>query len=46
MASSVEAKRIRLSELYGPLWKDKVRRMTDAQVIAVYFKMLSEGKLK
>ena len=38
--------RDKLSRLYGPSWGEKVRRMSDKQVVAVYTKHLAQGKIK
>ena len=43
---TVDQMRIRLTKAYpGPKWKDKVRDMSDNQVIAVYYKFEKSGKL-
>jgi len=45
---SVEQMRHVLSQQYGgaPKWVNKVKNMSDNQVIAVYFRMLSAGQIK
>lgn len=30
----------------GPRWKDKVKKMTDEQIIALYFSLIKQGKIK
>lgn len=45
---SVEQMRHVLKQQYGgaPKWVNKVKNMSDKQVIAVYFRMLSAGQIK
>lgn len=45
---SVEQMRDVLSQQYGgaPKWVNKVKNMSDRQVMAVYFRMLSAGQIK
>lgn len=35
-----------LSRLYGPSWAEKVRKMPDSQVVAVYQRHISLGSFK
>lgn len=36
-----------ISKAYdGKKWKDRVRKMTDEQVTAIYYKMTSSGQIK
>ena len=35
-----------LMGLYGDSWKAKVKKMSEAQVIALYLKFKREGKIK
>lgn len=43
-----EAKRMAIIQAYSGsrAWKDKVNRMSDAQVVAVYLRLQSQGKIK
>lgn len=43
---TVETMRQNLMTLYGEQWRNKVRKMSDAQVIAVHKSMQARGKLK
>lgn len=45
---SVEQMRHVLSQQYGgaPKWVNKVKNMSDKQVMAIYFRMLSAGQIK
>lgn len=45
---TVEQMRHVLKQQYGgaPKWVNKVNNMSDKQVIAVYFRMLSAGQIK
>lgn len=44
---NVEAMRAALKDLYrGVGWVKKVNRMPDAQVIAIYFRKYTEGKIR
>lgn len=38
--------RDKLSRLYGPSWGEKVRKMSDKQVYAVYMNKLSKGEIR
>lgn len=39
--------RERVSQVYsGPGWKRQVEKMSDGQVIVLYYKFLKEGKIK
>lgn len=38
--------RDKLSRLYGPSWGEKVRKMSDKQVHAIYMKELSKGAFR
>lgn len=41
-----DAKREQLKKLYpGQGWKDKVNKMSDAQVQAIYLRLKSQGKI-
>ena len=44
--SADEARYIIARQYPGQKWRDKVKRMSDKQCLAIYFRMLSEGKLK
>lgn len=46
MASlTVEGMRDLIEDVYeGPSWKEKVRRMADRQVMAIYFSFCEKGK--
>lgn len=44
--NDIQLKRTVLRDLYGPSWKDKVDKMSDAQVVAIYFKFKEEGKIR
>lgn len=48
MANDIEVKRTRIIEAYsGSLtWSDRVRKMSDAQVLAVYSRLVSQGRIK
>ena len=42
---SVEAMRDDISKVYkGPGWKEKVKRMSDRQIIAIYYSFCETGK--
>lgn len=45
---SVEQMRCAIADAYkkSKTWKEKVLRMSDAQVIAIYHSFLSTGKIK
>lgn len=43
---TVETMRANLMTLYGAQWRNKVAKMSDAQVIAVHKSMQLRGKLK
>lgn len=44
---SIEQMRAAIREVYdGPWWKNKVDRMHENQVLAIYSRMLETGKLK
>lgn len=44
---SVEQMRSEIAKAYqGDDWAKKVKKMTDAQVIAVYYRLLDQGRLK
>lgn len=43
---NVEQMRVALSGLYGQQWREKVRKMRDSQVVAIYKKFQAEGKIK
>lgn len=44
---TVEQMRNNISKAYkSDSWQAKVRKMTDANVIAVYYKFLREGRIK
>lgn len=39
MSDDIEIKRTYVADLYpGPRWKEKVKKMSDAQVIAIYLR--------
>jgi len=39
--------REKVSEAYsGDKWKQKVRRMPDDQIIAIYYRLLKSGKIR
>lgn len=43
---SVDQMREQISKVYpSPKWKDKVKHMSDNQVIAIYYKFAKSGKL-
>lgn len=43
--SEIEMKRSYVADLYpGPRWKEKVRKMPDAQIIAIYLRETSKPK--
>lgn len=44
--SDIEQKRAAVSAAYGRVWAMKVSRMSDEQVIALYFKFKEAGKIK
>ena len=44
--SADEARYIIARQYPGQKWRDKVKRMSDKQCLAIYFRILSEGKLK
>jgi hypothetical protein len=46
MSSDIHIKRAALRGLYGDAWKAKVDKMSDAQIVAIYLKFKSEGKIK
>lgn len=47
MSLSVDQMRDKISNVYESVsWKDKVRKMWDGQVIAIYFCFLQEGKFE
>lgn len=47
MSVSADDARYIISLQYpGKSWKQKVRNMSDKQCLAIYFRMLREGKLK
>lgn len=47
MAMTVESMRKHISECYDSWrWRDKVSKMPDNQVMAIYFSMKEKGKLK
>lgn len=46
MSKDVEIKRAALRGLYGDSWKARVDKMSEAQIIAIYFKFKKEGKIK
>lgn len=42
---TVEQMRIDISSVYSSVhWKDRVKRMTDEQVIAIYYDFVNRGK--
>lgn len=44
---SVETKRQELMKVYPtPKWVDRVKKMADKQVIAVYFRLKEQGVIK
>lgn len=43
---TVETMRQNLMTLYGEQWRNKVTKMSDAQIIAVHKSMQLRGKLK
>lgn len=43
MDNSVSIKRASLRTLYGPEWAAKVDKMSDAQIIAIYFRFSRKG---
>lgn len=46
MEDDVETRRVMISKVYDTdTWHDKVRIMSDAQVIAIYLRFKREGKL-
>lgn len=45
--TSIDSMRKRISEVYDSwIWRDKVAKMPDKQVMAIYYKMLETNKLK
>lgn len=46
MSNDIQQKRLALRGLYGPDWAKRVDKMPDKQVIALYLKFKSEGKIK
>lgn len=44
--SADDARYIIARQYLGQKWKDKVKRMSDKQCLAIYFRLLGEGKLK
>lgn len=47
MMSSTEQKRMAVESAYkGPKWKDKVKRMSDEQVVAIHRSLTKAGKIK
>jgi hypothetical protein len=46
MANDIEQKRSAVATAYpGSKWRDKVLKMSDAQVIAVYFNLKKQHKI-
>lgn len=44
---STEQMRAEITKTYqGADWVEKVKKMTDQQVIAVYYRLLDQGRLK
>lgn len=43
---SIDQMRDKLSKLYGPSWAEKVRKMSDKQVAAIYNKKLANKEIK
>lgn len=46
MASQVEERRALLDAYSGDRWADKVKKMTDGQVHAVYIRLKLQGRIK
>lgn len=48
MANDIEVKRTRIAAAYSgsPTWADRVSKMSNAQVLAVYARFVREGKIK
>jgi len=45
--SGTEQKRIVVAAMYkGSAWKDKVKRMSDEQVVAIHRSLLKAGKIR
>lgn len=43
----VRQMRVRVQETYsGQRWLDKVRKMQDDQIVALYFSLVKQGKIK
>lgn len=38
--------RIELMKFYGPQWQQRVKKMSDKQITALYLKFKQEGKIK
>lgn len=45
MNNDIQVKRAALRGLYGDAWKAKVDKMSDKQIIAIYLKFKSEGRI-
>ena len=43
---NTEQMRLELLRFYGESWQAKVRKMSASQVLAVYLRFKSEGKIK
>ena len=47
MANDIQQKRLAISSVYNTLtWRNKVKSMSDAQVVAIYMRFKNEGKIK
>lgn len=45
--ATVQEERTSLASVYpGRAWSDKVRRMSDSQVTAIYLRLKQQGKIK
>lgn len=47
MANDIEVKRTRIKEAYSnsQKWSDRVNKMSDAQVLAVYARLVRESRI-
>lgn len=44
---NINQMRVRVAECYpGPRWANKVRRMSDDQVIAIFYRLSKKGMIK
>lgn len=48
MANDIEVKKTRIIQAYSgsQKWSDRVSKMSDAQVLAVYSRLVSQGRIK